>query len=148
MDHPRGTPRSLFCCLPFLLVRSTDLPWISAEVSIFRPPDDKPSHIMSLEVMSYCCIKCLVFLSSLGTDNSPTYPLDGDPHLLLRQVHRCNIFVANPGYQFVRAVSWAGREGDDRPCGCAENHTVANSALPVDHRRSRPVGFLRGESLC
>lgn len=30
-------------------------------------------------------------LSSLGTDNSPTYPLDGDPHLLLRQVHRCNI---------------------------------------------------------
>lgn len=91
MDHPRGTPRSLFGCLPFLLVRSTDLPWISAEVSIFRPPDDKPSHIMSLEVMSYCCIKCLVFLSSLGTDNSPTYPLDGDPHLLLRQVHRCNI---------------------------------------------------------
>lgn len=47
-----------------------------------------------------------------------------------------------PGDQFVRAVSWAGREGDDRSCRCTENNTIANSALPVDHRRSRPVGVL------
>lgn len=56
-------------------------------------------------------------------------------------LHRLNL-LSFAGYQFMRAVSRAGRQGDDCPRGCTEDDTCADSALPVDYRRSRQIGFL------